>query len=336
MLSPVSLYDRVVTAPIALAPMSGITDPPFRRAVARYGAGFTVSEMIADDWLAEGARGALRRLMGEGLPLHVVQLAGCQAGPLAHAARLAEEAGAHAIDINMGCPAKKVVGGYAGSALMRDLDHAQGLIRAVKQAVTIPVSVKMRLGWDEANQNAPELARRAEDEGISHIAVHARTRQQFYKGEADWSAVAPVKAATSLTLFVNGDIDGPDSARCALEQSNADGVMIGRATLGQPWLLRQTADMLAGQPSETPSLAAQCDALLDLWRDILDHYGSQVGLRHARKHLAAAFTVALTSAGEAIDDRPAERHALLTATDPHMVEDGIHAFYARLPWRNAA
>jgi tRNA-dihydrouridine synthase B len=270
-----------------LAPMSGVTDHGFRIAAARFGASMVVSEMVAADQLAAGDEEARLRAEGEGLALHVVQLAGCEARTMAEGARVAEASGAHVLDINMGCPAKKVTSGWSGSALMRDLDHAQTLIDAVRKAVSVPVTLKMRLGWDHACLNAPELARRAEDAGLAMVTVHGRTRMQFYKGQADWRAVAPVKAATRLPVVVNGDIGSLAEARKALELSGADAVMVGRAALGRPWLIGELAAKLDGLPWEDPGMAARTAAASTHYTSLLEGFGVRQGVRHARKHVAA-------------------------------------------------
>jgi tRNA-dihydrouridine synthase B len=271
-----------------LAPMSGITDVAFRRIAHRFGASLVVSEMVASQELVDGSQEAVLRAEGAGITPHVIQLAGCDAHWMGEAARVAEASGAAMIDINMGCPAKRVIGGWAGSALMRDLDHATSLIEAVVAAVNIPVSVKMRLGWDDASQNADELARRAETAGAVLITVHGRTRQQFYKGTANWSAVRRVREATSLPLVVNGDMADTSDARAALVQSGADAVMIGRAAVGQPWLVGQVASELrSGTALRPPSPSEKIEAITEHYTTLLTLYGKKVGLRHARKHLAA-------------------------------------------------
>ena len=229
---PVTLVSRAL-----LAPMSGVTDIVMRRIAARFGAGLVVSEMVASDEFVRGSEESRLRAEGAGISPHVVQLAGCDPHWLGEAARLAEANGAAIVDINMGCPAKKVTGGWAGSALMRDLDHAVSLVEAAVTAVKVPVTVKMRLGWDDASRNAPELARRAVASGARLITVHGRTRQQFYKGVADWAAIRAVRAVGDFPLVANGDIHGLDDARACLAQSGADLVMVGRAALGKPWLV---------------------------------------------------------------------------------------------------
>lgn len=284
---PLTIGKHILPGPALLAPMSGVTDHGFRRIAARFGAGMVVSEMVAADQLAAGAEEARLRAEGAGLPLHVVQLAGCDAQSMAEGARVAEASGADIIDINMGCPAKRVTNGWSGSALMRDLDHAQGLIEAVRSAVKVPVTLKMRLGWDDTRRNAAELARRAEDCGLAMVTVHGRTRMQFYKGAADWHAVRAVRAATTLPLIVNGDIGSVGDAREALAQSGADGVMIGRAALGRPWLVGAIARDLGGQAAVIPAPGDLASAVHEHYQSLLDVFGPRQGLRHARKHVAA-------------------------------------------------
>ena len=227
--------------------MSGITDEPFRQRAYAHGAGLVVSEMVASGELAKGRAGCDLRIRHSGLPVHMVQLAGREAAHMAEGARIAAGEGADIIDINMGCPAKKVTGGYAGSALMRDLDHALSLIEAVVGAVEVPVTVKMRLGWDEGALNAPMLARRAEQAGVRMVTVHGRTRCQFYQGKADWRAIARVKEAVSIPVVANGDVGSPAEAADILDQSGADAVMIGRAHYGAPWTAGSIAAAAAGE-----------------------------------------------------------------------------------------
>jgi len=301
---------------VALAPMSGVTDIHARRIAARFGAAMVVSEMVASEALVRGAEEARIRSEGEGIRPHIVQLAGCQASWMGDAARLAEANGADIVDINMGCPAKHVSGGMAGSALMRDLDHASSLIEAVVAAVKVPVTVKMRLGWDHASINAPELARRAEALGVAAITVHGRTRQQFYKGIADWEAIAQVRAATHLPLIANGDIHTTDDARAALAASGADAVMVGRATLGRPWLIAQIETELAGRPWREPEMACKVAAIIEHYEGLLSLYGTRIGIRHARKHLAAFADHAASDGHRLSED---ERRTLVTSDEPARV-----------------
>lgn len=283
----IQIGDVTVGGTVLLAPMTGVTDLPFRRAASRLGAAYVATEMVACAELAAGRPDVMRRAaVGEGLPLMVVQLVGHDPRWIAHGAKMAEAAGADIVDLNMGCPAKEVTGCASGSALMRDLDRAETLLKAAVEATRRPVTLKMRLGWDDASKNAPELAWRAERAGIQAVTVHGRTRQQFYTGRADWSAIAAVKAATRLPVIVNGDIVDAASARDALDRSGADAVMIGRGAYGRPWVAAAIQAALEGrQPMAEPDRAERLDIVLNHFRDSLGFYGDALGLKIFRKHL---------------------------------------------------
>lgn len=328
MVADLSIGRHVLPGRAVLAPMSGVTDHAFRQIAEDFGAGMVVSEMVAADQLAAGEEEARLRAEGGGLRLHVVQLAGCTPDAMAEGARVAEASGADIIDINMGCPAKRVVNGWSGSALMRDLDHAESLIAAVKGAVSVPVTLKMRLGWDHASLNAPELARRAERLGVALVTVHGRTRQQFYKGQADWQAVERVREAVGLPLLVNGDIETPAQAREALRLSGADGVMIGRASLGRPWLVGEIAAALGGQAMPFFAPARLARAAIRHYDSLLATMGEAHGVRHARKHVAA-YAEEAERRGAKVD--PARKARALTHDKPAFVQDFLAECFLAIP-----
>ncbi len=334
---PLKIGDIELANPVLLAPMSGVTDAPFRRLSARLGAGLVVSEMTASDDLAQGRPISRLRCEAAGVGAHVVQLAGCETRWMAEGARIAEAAGADIIDINMGCPARHVTGGQSGSALMRDLDHAVSLIEATISAVKVPVTLKMRLGWDDRTRNAPELARRAEAAGVQMITVHGRTRCQFYKGEADWGAVRAVREQVTVPLVVNGDITSYETALNALQESGADAVMIGRGAQGQPWLPGQIGRRLEGGAEEAaPTLPQQLSHVRALYDEVCRHYGLRVGLRHARKHLGWALEVASAYARTPAEKLKAWRQKILTSEDPHAVHQALTEAFEDFAWSAAA
>ncbi|NVK35317.1 MAG: tRNA dihydrouridine synthase DusB [Rhodobacteraceae bacterium] len=313
--------------------MSGVSDLPFRQVAARFGAGLVVSEMVACETFVKGDAETQMRAEAQTGGLHVVQLAGRDGHWMAEAAKVIAGAGADIIDINMGCPAKKVTSGYSGSALMRDLDHALTLIEATVEAVDVPVTLKMRLGWDEETINAPELARRAEAAGIQLLTVHGRTRSQFYKGKADWQAIAAVKETVDIPVIANGDCLSFDDADSILDQSGADAVMIGRGAYGRPWMPGHISHYLnTGERLDAPSGTDLHDLVVEHYEAIIAHYGPMPGVRIARKHLGWYIDTS-----EFGDDLPsAYRKTIMTSNDPDEVLRLTDTWLSQVNGRKAA
>lgn len=320
-----SIDNIKLVSPVILAPMSGVTDLPFRRLVKKFGAGLVVSEMIASRAMIMATRQSMQKcaIESDDATQACVQIAGCEPDIIAEAAKMNEDMGAKIIDLNFGCPAKKVVGGYAGSALMRDELLASQILAATVKAVKIPVTMKMRTGWDENTRNAPNLAKIAEDSGIKMLTVHGRTRCQFYTGKADWSFIKEVKAAVKIPVVANGDIITLEDVKNCLSFSGADGIMIGRGAYGKPWLLKQVADYLSGSTvMVSPDLETQLSIVLEHYDHMLEHYGEDAGMKIARKHLGW-YSSGLQNSGEF-------RATINRMTRISDVKDSITGFYSKI------
>lgn len=324
-LAPIQIGPVRIDHPVVLAPMTGVSDMPFRMQVRRYGSGLNVTEMIASQAAIRETRQSIQKAAWHPLEEPVsMQLVGCTAYEMGEAAKLAADKGAAIIDINMGCPVRKIVNGWAGSALMRDVKLASDIIEAVVKAVDVPVTLKTRMGWDHDSLNAPELARIAEDIGVKMITIHGRTRCQLYKGIADWAFVRRVKDAVSVPVLVNGDICSIDDAETALAQSGADGIMVGRGAYGRPWLLNQMIAWFSeGRRVPDPSLDEQYRAIMEHYDAMLDHYGIETGVNMARKHIGW-YTRGLHGSAEF-------RNRVNQEPDPRVVKAMLAEFYA--PWR---